>query len=204
MKFIKAYCKQILAGAVAAYLLYLGIGFTRELFWARALAAAKAEYEEKIAGWQAKVDAAKAKYDALAEKSAREREAYRDQAEKDLAHSAAVFSAFKSKTAAELKEKGATIAQVLAEKEKDEIALVEAKETIVELDAGNKKILAAWAISDKEKDKAHGEALAALELKFAACQDWRAKLEAKLKPKPWSKVLQGAMIAGAFALGTAL
>jgi hypothetical protein len=204
MKFIKTHGLKILLGIVAFYLLYLGYSITRDMLFGKALAIASAQYDARIAELQVKIDAQEAAYNSLSELSARDRELYRANAEREKRKQDAVFAVFKSETAAELKKRKATIEQVLVEKERDEIALVEANETIDALYQDNISQGIAWALSDKNKDAAHAKIVADLEMKYATCAAWSTKLEGKLKPKLFTNVIQGVVIAGAFALGKAL
>lgn len=199
--FISKNLWKVLAGIVAAGILYLGYGFTRDLLFGKALEAARQQYQQQIADLQTKIELNKAAYMALAEKSAREREAYRTDHEREISNINTVFGIFKSTSAAELKKKGAKIEEVLAEKEKDEAALFEAKETIATLDMSNGRILANWELSDMVKDESHKEIVDDLETKFTKCQQWTSTLEKKLKPKPFAKVVQVAVVVSAFFLG---
>lgn len=199
--FIKTHGWKILTGIVAVGILYLGVSFTKDLLFGKALEAARLEYKQQVADLQAKVETGKAAYLALGEKAGQERETHRVEHEKEIRNINTVFDIFKSTSAAELKKKGAKIDEVLVEKEKDEAALFEAKETIAGLDLSNQRILANWELSDIAKDAAHKKIVDAITLKYTKCQEWSDKLDAKLKPKPLAKVLQVAEILVSFALG---
>jgi len=201
MQFIKTHGLKILLGIVAFYLLYLGYGVTQDMIFAKAMAKAKAEYQQKVDALQAKADKAEAERMALAEKAGQEREEMRLKAENDRRLHETAMAAFKSRTAADLRQKNAKIEEVLAEKRKDEIALDIAGERIVTLEKDISDIRIAWTTYDEQMTKAHLEEIDALNAKFTACQEWSAKLEAKIKPKPLAKLGKAALIVVAFMAG---
>jgi len=202
--FLKAHWKWIAGGIVAAYLIYLGYGVTRDLAFRAAMGKAKAEYQLELDRMQADKTKALKDKDALAEKAGRERCEILEQAEREKRKSDAVFQAMRSESAAALRKRDAKIAEVLAEKEKDEVVIAEAKETITAQAQLLICTLTAWRISETNLEDAHSRALAASEAQFSACQAWTARLEKKLAPKPLEKLLRGAVVLGAFAVGMAL
>jgi len=201
MKFIKTHGLKILLGIVAFYLLYLGYGVTKDMIFARVLAEAKAEYQQKVDALQAKADKAEAERIAIAEKAGREREELRLKGENDRRLHEVAMAAFKSRSAADLRQKNAKIEEVLTEKRKDEIALDIAGERIVTLERDISDIRIAWTTYDEQMTKAHRDEIDALNAKFTACQEWSAKLEAKIKPKPLAKLGRALLIGAAFMAG---
>lgn len=193
----------LLAGAALYLVLFNGFDFVRGYFRAKAGAEAKAKYEETILKKDAEIAAAKTRYMKLSEIAGREREMLRLSAEAALRKAADDFARLKSRSAEELREKKATIAEVLAEKAKDELALVGAKVTIERLEATNRETIEAWRLSDEMKDQEHEKAILALDEKYRACDEWRKRIEKKLRPTFWKKVEQGAKYALAFGAGYA-
>lgn len=188
-------------GVAAVAILTFGFDFARSYFLEKAFAAASAKYEEKLRAKDAEVAAGKAQYAALSEKAGRDREAQRIAAEEALRKAAFDFAKFKSRSAEELLEKKETISSVLAEKRKDELALVEAKGTIGRLEAINRETLEAWKLSDEEKDRVHAKIVADLGEKFTTCEKWRKTIEKNLRPSFWKKAKEAGKLALAFAAG---
>jgi hypothetical protein len=139
----------------------------------------------------------------LAEHAAREREVIRLKAESDKRKADNAFAILRSESATELRKRNATISQVLAEKEKDEALLVEARLTINTQYADHQATLAAWKLSDERKDAVHAEVVAGLEKKYQVCAKWTTVLEKRLKKSFWGKLGEYAKYGAAFGAGYA-
>lgn len=200
--FLKKPLGKIAAGVAILLLLWLAWDAAASSLKSWALRKAEARYEEQMTDLTMKIDAGKKAYNALAEKAGRDRQTLIENAQADRRKAEAVFAVFKSKSAAELREKGAQLAEVLAEKEKDEIALVEARETIADMALDAEERAAAWAQWDKAKDEKHAQIVSDLEMKYSACRDWSAKLEKRLRPR--SPLLRYGEKALWFGLGAAI
>lgn len=166
--------------------------------------------DDERAEMQAKVDAADAKAAAaieakrlLAEQNGKDREDARIRHEDEMRKMKHTFEVYKSRTAEDLRDKDATIEEVLAEKEKDEIVIEAAKKTIAfqsELFYG---VMLMWKISDENmaaEDQRERDAMAE---KFNACQAWSKRLEDKLRPSFWKTVKTAGKYALAFGAGYA-
>jgi hypothetical protein len=201
---IKRHGWKIVAGLAAIFLLWQGYSFTRGMFIDWAMRQAKKQYQAEIAELQARVDAGQARYDLLSENSAREREETRIRIEWEKRKADNAFAILRSETAEELRNRKATIDQVLAEKEKDEALLIDAKETIDTQYAEHQATLIAWKLSDERKDAAHAEIVAGLEMKYQTCARWTTVLEKRLKRSFWSRLGQYAKYGAAFGTGYTL
>lgn len=186
----------------ATVLLYYGSGYVKGLMEDRALQKAKEIYEEKIRNLNDTIKADKVSYNSLSETAGRQREEQQIKTEKDFALANHSFAVFKSNSAASLREKNATISQILAEKEKDEIVITDLMVANDGLRRTNLETLSAWEASDKKKDAAHNKIVIDLELKYTTCQRWTETLEKKLKRSFLDKVKDFAIPAAAFYLGT--
>jgi hypothetical protein len=187
----------------ALTLAYFAYTTTRDMLKSWAYGQAKTIYEQRIATAEADKQAALKERDALSEAAGRDREALRKKAEDEKRKSDAAFAIFKSESAAKLRERNATIAQVLVEKEKDEMAIVEAKETIDNLVQFNYLQGVAWKLSDERIEEANKKAMDALTLQFVTCQKWTATLEKSIKPTFWKRVKEYGKYALAFGAGRA-
>lgn len=200
MAFIKKYA-WVFIGLLTIVILAGGANFGYNLLKAKAYELAKSQYEAKIAAAEtAKQEALKEK-DALAEKAGKDREEMRLKAEAEKRKNEAAIAILKSESAAELKKRNATIAEVLAEKEKDEMMIVEerdSKETYAKLFYAQGL---AWKLSDERIEAANKKAMDAVMSQVAACQSWSAVLEKKLKPTFFGQVKKYGIIALAFGAG---
>jgi hypothetical protein len=192
-------------GAGVGFYLVVSFGFDmlNSYMKAKAYAAVKAEFEEKLRKADEKIVAGKEKYAKLSEQAGRERETLRLSAAEALRKAAFNFEKYKSRSAEELAEKQATIAEVLVEKRKDEAAIVEAKASIDYLGTLYFMTLKVWAISDENKDRTHGEIVGALEEKYVMCDRWRKLIEDKLRPTFWKRAKRAGELALAFGAGYA-
>jgi hypothetical protein len=188
-------------GVAAVVILTVGFDFARSYFREKAFAAAAAKYEKKLRDAEEKIAAKEKAYGEFAEKAGRDRETMRLSAEEALRKAAFNFEKYKSRSSEELQAKKAAISEVLAEKKKDEVALVEAKGSINYLGTLCFMTLKAWSISDENKDRAHAEVVAGLEEKFSACDKWRTMIEKELRPTFWKKAKEAGKLALAFSAG---
>ena len=200
---MKKYGFKIIAVLAAVFLLWQGYSFTRGMFIDWAMRQAKKQYQAEIAELEARISAGQARYNLLSENAAREREESRIRAEKEKRKADNAFAIFKSETAAELRSRKATIGQVLAEKEKDEILLVKRQESIDAKDAENEHLRNAWKLSDEQKDAVHEKMIADLNMKYATCAKWTTVLEKRLKRSFWSRLGEYAKYGAAFGAGYA-
>ena len=198
--FIKKWSWLIL-GIVTVAVLAGGINFGYNFMEARAYAVARGQYEAKIAAAEQAKRAALAEKDRLSENAGLEREEARLRAETEKRKADNVFAIFKSEIAEKLKARDATIAEVLAEKEKDEIVITEAREIIDTLHMENKTIREAWALSDEQIEAANKKAMDAMTLQIQTCTKWSAVLEKRLKPTFWSRAKEVGKYALAFTAG---
>lgn len=181
--------------------LALGYNQLKQMFFDAGMAAGKAEYQVKVDEADAKLAAAIEAKRLLAEKAGKDREDARIRHEDEMRKINHTFAVYKSRTADELQDKNATIGEVLAEKRKDEIVIVEAKKTIAyqhELYMGT---LLAWKISEDNIEAANKEAFDAMAAKFKACDEWSKDLEQKLKPSFWKTLGTVGKYALAFSAG---
>jgi hypothetical protein len=202
MNFIKKWWKPIAGMVLVAVIAYTGKA-TYDALFIKAEDRAKAKYEAKIAAAETAKQKSLAERDRLAEQAGKDREAARLRAEEEKRKADNVFAIFKSETAEKLKGRDATIAEVLAEKEKDEIVITEAKDIIEFQYAENMLLRSNWKLSDERIAAANKEAMDNLALQYSACQDWSAKLEKKLRPTFWGRFKEGAKLALAFGAGYA-
>jgi hypothetical protein len=192
---------KIAALIAALTLAYFGYAHARDLVKAWAYGKAKDAYEQKIAAAEADKQAALKERDALSEAAGRDREALRLKAEAEKRKSDAAFAIFASESAAKLRARNATIAEILAEKEKDESAITEAKETIATQAQLFYAQGLAWKLSDERIEAANKKAMDALTLQFVTCQKWTATLEKSIKPTFWKRALEYGKYALAFGAG---
>lgn len=200
MNFIKKWSWLIL-GILTVAILAGGLNFGYNLMRARAFAQAKGQYEAKIAAAESAKIAALAEKARLSENAGKDREDARLRAEAEKRKADNVFAIFKSETAEKLKARDATISEVLAEKEKDEIVITEAREIIGTIYIENKTIREAWALSDERIEAANKEAMDALTLQFQTCTTWSAVLEKRLKPTFLGRLKEVGKYALAFTAG---
>lgn len=193
--------KWLAIGSALYFAVSYGFDFVGSYLKAKAIAAARAEFEQKLREADEKIAAGKAEYDALAEKAGREQTTLRLSAEDALRKAAYNFEKYKSRSAEELREKKAEVAEVLAEKRKDELAIEEAKGTINYLGTLVIATVTAWSISDENKDRAHEGIVLALEEKFSACDRWRKTIEKELRPTFWKRAKEAGKLALAFSAG---
>ena len=198
--FIKKWSWLIL-GILTVAILAGGANFGYNFMKDRADAQAKGIYEAKIAAAEKAKQAALKEKDALAEQAGKDREHMRLKAEAEKRKSDAAFAIFKSETAAELRKRQAKIEEVLTEKEKDEMAIVEAKDTIDSLANFGFLALFMWRLSDERIEVANKEAMDNLALQFVTCKQWAAKIEKKLKPTFLDRVKEYGKYAIAFGAG---
>lgn len=198
--FIKKWSWLIL-GILTIVILAGGANFGYNFMKDRADAQAKGQYEAKIAVAEKAKQAALKEKDVLAEQAGKDREYMRLKAEAEKRKSDAAFAIFKSETAAELRKRQAKIEEVLVEKEKDEMMIVEerdSKEAFMKLFYLQGL---AWKLSEEKIEAANKEAMDNLALQFVTCKQWAAKIEKKLKPTFWGRVKEYGKYAVAFGAG---
>ena len=199
--FIKKNWILFLLGVVIIYLLFFVTGIIKDMLFNAGFAAAQEEYQMTINNLNTEIFKWKNILVLFSEKKERERQELKTKTENEINNINIVFETFKSESAETLRKKKSTIEEILKEKEKDEITIIEAKETIRLLGELNYATNLAWKLSDEEKDKIYGEIISKIELKYSKCQEWTTKLEAKIKPKLFSKIITGGVIVAAFVLG---
>jgi hypothetical protein len=201
MTISKSTAWKIAAGLVSIFLLWQGYNFTKGMWIDWALNQAKAKHQAEIAVLQVKIDASKAAYSKLAEASGKYRAEQIAAAEAEKRRHENAVAILKSESAEKLRERNATIAEVLKAKELDELRIIEDQETIDAKDAQFADAMKRWAQSDIDKDAAHAEVVAGLEAKYQACAKWTTVLEKRLKKSFWSKFGEYAKYGAAFGAG---
>jgi hypothetical protein len=193
-----------LAAAVLALILMIsGYNCSRNFLQAWAMAKAEAKYQAQMALKDQDIAAGKTAYNALAESAGKYRvEQVEAQAAEKRRHDNAV-AVLKSESSEKLRERNATIAEVLKQKELDEMLLAEKQQTIEAQDTRFSLAMATWAKSDIDKDAAHAKIVADLEFKYSTCETWRTKIAKSLKPTFWKRVKEYGKYALAFGAGRA-
>lgn len=200
--FLKRYGMSVVFIFLAIGILFLGYNAAKGML-SKISDDERAEYQAKVNAADAKAAAAIEAKRILAENAGRDREDARLRHEAEIRKINNTFAIYKSRTAEDLRDKDATIEEVLAEKEKDEIVIDAAKKTIAfqgELFYG---VMFMWKLSDENiaaEDKKEREAMAE---KFNACNQWSQKLEDKLRPSFWKTVKTAGKYALAFGAGYA-
>jgi hypothetical protein len=198
--FISKYWKPLAAVFVLSMIVF-GYLYGRDILRSWALNQAKAQMRVIIDKAEADKKAALVNRDALAEKAGRDMEEFRLQTEREKRKSDATFAVFKSETAAELRKRAATIAQVLVEKEKDELVIIADKETIDNLAQLNYLQGVAWRISEYNIAAENKKAMDALTLQYVTCQQWSNRLETSIRPTFWKRVKEYVKYGAAFTAG---
>lgn len=186
---------------IAIYFAVLGAGIVKDLFFQAGMAAAKGEYEEQIVIYDTRIAEKTKLLNDVSEKAAKDRETIKVEHKKEIAQYKSDVSYFKSETAEALKARKATEREWAAAKTNDEITINLQAEEIDRLDLRVTNLIAAWKVSDMEKEHLHGVIVADLEDKYKACQMWSGKLEKKLRPKFFGRVVQVVVVGAAFMLG---
>ena len=201
MNFLKQNWWKLLAGAVVIFIALQGYNFLRDYLFNAGMAAAKAQYDKLQAEADARLVAKNVEYVALIGKAEKHRQDEKAQHEAEVSKLKSDIGYFKSETALALKAKNATIDQWAAEKTKDEVTIGLQAEQIEKDDLQVKTLIANWSASDIAKDAAHKKIVDELTMKFTRCQEWTAVLEKKVTKKPFTRVIQVAVVVAAFALG---
>ena len=193
----------VLIGVFVVLVLVIGGNFTYNLFRVRADAAAKAKYETIISEKDAIIQAGEAEKEIIRDGAAEAQKTLRDNAAKKIRDDAETMRLFKSETAIELRKRQATINEVLREKVKDEIVIIERGETIQYLGTMVYATLWAWKINTDNLAQVQTKIDMAKDSQIAACKNWTARLEKRLKLTLWGKIKEGAKYAVAFGAGYA-
>jgi len=186
---------------IVVYFAILGAGIVKDLFYQAGMAAAKEDYEEQIVLSDTRIAEKTKLLNDVSEKAAKDRETMKAEHIAEISQYKRDVSYFKSETAEALKARKATEREWAAAKINDEITINLQTEEIDRLDLRVTNLITAWKVSDMEKERLHGAIVADLEAKYTACQTWSGKLEKKLKPKFFGRVVQVVIVGAAFALG---
>ncbi|MFH1305686.1 MAG: hypothetical protein ABIH74_04730 [Candidatus Omnitrophota bacterium] len=199
--FIKKHWWKAALLVIAVYFAFLGWGIVKDLFFQAGMAAAKGEYENQIAYYDTRIAKKNMLLNYVSEKAARDRETMKAEHVAEISKHKRDVAYFKSETAEALKARKATEREWAAAKTNDEITINLQTEEIAALDLRVTNLIMVWKVSDEEKDRLHGIIVIDLEAKYKACQMWSGKLEKKLKPKFFGRVVQVVVIGAAFMLG---
>jgi len=186
---------------IVIYFASLGVGIVKDLFFQAGMAAAKGKYEEQIVIYDTRIAEKTKQLNDVSEKAAKDRETMKAEHAAEIIKYKSDVSYFKSETAEALKTRKASEQEWAAAKINDEITINLQTEEIAVLDLRVTNLIMAWKVSDEEKDRLHGIIVIDLEAKYKACQMWSGKLEKKLKPKFFGRVVQVVVIGAAFMLG---
>lgn len=200
----KKYWPIVLLLFVCGGVLSIGYNFLSDLLYSKALAAAKAEYDQKIADANARIKVNTEHYSAIIGKAERDRQDAKAQHEAEIRKYKNDIGYFKSETADALKAKEATVAQWYAAKQLDEVTIGLASDRIEAQDATIEKMITEHGQAIADLNTAHQAIVDDLVLKFQSCQQWSSILEKRLaRPKFWTYIKDAAVIGGSFLLGRA-